>query len=133
MLPYQAMHQMILPPNHHFTNLVFAAEHLRLHHAGPQLLTASLRENYWVPRIRRVVKTVIYKCLTCHKFKVQATPQLMGELPSTRVQSSRPFRTTGVDYAGPITLRMGTPRSKVIIKGYIAIFVCFAKKAVHMK
>ena len=45
-LPYQAMHQMILPANHHFTKLVFSAEHLRLHHAGPQLLIASLCEKY---------------------------------------------------------------------------------------
>ena len=45
-LPYQAMHQMILPPNHHFTKLFVSAEHIRLHHAGPQLLTASLCEKY---------------------------------------------------------------------------------------
>ena len=41
-LPYQTMHQMILPSNHHFTKLVVSAEHIRLHHAGPQLLIASL-------------------------------------------------------------------------------------------
>ena len=57
----------------------------------------------------------------------------MGELPSTRVQSSRPFVTTGVDYAGPISLRLGPPRSKTITKGYIAIFVCFVTKAVHIE
>jgi len=34
---------MILPPDHHFTNLVVSAEH-RLHHAGSQLLI-SLQEN----------------------------------------------------------------------------------------
>jgi hypothetical protein len=88
MLPYQAMHQMILPPNHHFTRLVVSAEHTRLHHAGPQLLTASLCETFWLPRIRNLVKTVIHQCLTCYKFKVQATQQLMGELPTSRVHSS---------------------------------------------
>ena len=46
MLPYQTMHQMILPSNHHFTKLVVSAEHRRLHHAGPQLLIASLQEKY---------------------------------------------------------------------------------------
>jgi hypothetical protein len=56
MLPYQAIHQMILPPDHHFTRLV-SAEHTKLLHAGPQLLIASLREKYWIPRIRNVVKT----------------------------------------------------------------------------
>jgi len=42
MLPYQAMHQMILPSNHQFTKLVVSGEHIRLHHAWPQLLIASL-------------------------------------------------------------------------------------------
>jgi len=131
MLPYQTMHQMILPSNHHFTKLVVSAEHIRLHHAGPQLLIASLREKYWIPRIRNLVKTVIHECLTCYRFKARATQQLMGELPTTRVQPSRPFLTTGVDYAGSISLRLGPPHSKTIIKGYSAIFVCFVTKAVH--
>ena len=131
-LPYQAMHQMILPPNH-FTKLVVSAEHTRLHHAGPQPLTASLREQFWIPRIRNLVRTTIHHCLTCYKFKAQATSQFMGELPAPRVQPSRPFPTTGVDYAGPIQLRLGTTRSKTITKGYIAIFVCFATKAVHIE
>ena len=132
-LPYQTIHQIILPSNHHFTKLVVSAEHIRLHHAGPQLLTAALRERYWIPRIRNLVKTVIHQCLTCYRFKAQATQQLMGELPSTRVQTSRSFLTTGVDYAGPISLRLGPPRSKTITKGYIAIFVCFVTKAVHIE
>ena len=113
--------------------MVVSAEHIRLHQAGPQLLIASLRGKYWIPKIRNLVKTVTHQCLTCYRFKAQATQQLMGELPSTRVQSSRPFLTTGVNYAGPISLRLGPPRSKTITKGYIAIFVCFVTKAVHIE
>jgi len=37
------MHQLILPPDHHFTNLVVSAEH-RIHHTGLQRLI-SLQEN----------------------------------------------------------------------------------------
>ena len=103
-LPYQTMHQMILPSNLHFTKLVGSAEHIRLHHAGPQLLIASLRERYCIPRIRNLVRTVIHQCQNCYRFKAQATQQLMGELLSTRMQTSRPLLTTGVDYAGPISL-----------------------------
>ena len=132
-LPYQTIHQMILPSNHHLSKLIVSAEHIRILHAGPQLLIASLREKFWIPRIRNMVKTVLHKCLTCYKLKAQATQQLMGELPTARVQPSRPFLTTGVDYAGPVSLRLGTPRSKTIIKGYIAIFVCFATKAIHIE
>jgi len=97
MLPYQTMHQMILPSNHHFTKLVVSAEHIRLHHAGPQLLIASLREKYWIPRTRNLVKTVIERYPICYRFKAQTTQHLMGELPSTRVKFSRQFLTTGVD------------------------------------
>ena len=41
--PYQTMHQTVLPSNHHFTKLVFSADHIRFHHAGPQLLIAYVR------------------------------------------------------------------------------------------
>jgi hypothetical protein len=122
-LSYQAKHQMILPANHHFTKLIASAEHIRIHHAGPQLLIASLREKYWIPRLRNLVRTVTHQCLTCYRFKAQATQQLMGELPSPRVQPSRPFLTTGVDYAGPISLKLGPTRSKTVTTGYIASFV----------
>jgi hypothetical protein len=57
----------------------------------------------------------------------------MGELPAPTVQPSKLFLTTGIDYAGPISLRLGTTRSKTITKGYIAIFVCLATKAVHIE
>jgi len=71
-LPYQTMHQMILPSNHHFTELDVSAEHIRLHHAGPQHLIASPREIYWMPSLRNMVRTVIHQCITCYRFKAQA-------------------------------------------------------------
>ena len=38
-----------------------------------------------------------------------------------------------MDYAGQISLRLGPTRSKTITKGYIAIFVCYVTKAVHIE
>jgi hypothetical protein len=67
--------------------------------------------------------------LTCYRFTDQTTQQLTDELPSTRVQISRAFLSTGVDYAGPISLTLGTTRSETVTKGYIVIFVCFVTKA----
>ena len=132
-LPYQVMHQMILSANHHFTKVVVSAEHLSLHHAGPQLWIASLQEMYWIPRFRKLVKTFNHQCLTCYKIKVQASQQLMSALPSTQVQLSRPFFTTGMDYARSISLKFRPLRSKMITKVYVAIFVCFVTKAVHIE
>ena len=78
--PYQIMQKMILPANHHFTKFVVSAEHIRVQHFGPLLLTASLRERYWIPSIRNLVRTVIDQCLTRYRFKAQATQQLMGDI-----------------------------------------------------
>ena len=38
-----------------------------------------------------------------------------------------------MDYAEPISLSLGPPRSKTITKDYIVIFVCFVTKAVHIE
>ncbi|CAG7673139.1 unnamed protein product [Allacma fusca] len=56
----------------------------------------------------------------------------MADLPAARVTPSRPFTHTGVDYAGPVTLRSWTKRGPKQNKAYIVVFVCFASKAVHL-
>ncbi|KAG5309734.1 L259 protein, partial [Acromyrmex insinuator] len=41
---------------------------------------------------------------------------------------------SGVDYAGPIQIREGRRRGRISLsKGYIALFVCFHTKAVHLE
>jgi hypothetical protein len=40
-LPYDSKHHLILPLSHHITELIIMNEHLRVLHAGPQLLNAS--------------------------------------------------------------------------------------------
>ncbi|XP_011859522.1 PREDICTED: uncharacterized protein LOC105557008 [Vollenhovia emeryi] len=57
----------------------------------------------------------------------------MGDLPANRVRPSRPFSYAGVNYAGPIFIREGKRRNAQNIKTYIAVFVCFATKAVHLE
>jgi hypothetical protein len=63
-LPYDAIHQLILSSNHHFTRLI-SAEHMKLLRAGPQLLIACVRQRFWIPHIKNLIKSVIYQCLTC--------------------------------------------------------------------
>jgi hypothetical protein len=56
----------------------------------------------------------------------------MGDLPSVRIKPTRPFIIVGIDYTGPILIKQGNKRSKQV-KSYIALFICLATKAVHMK
>jgi len=57
----------------------------------------------------------------------------MADLPGSRVQPRRPFEQVGVDYAGPLQLKELRLRKSRIFKIYIAVFVCFTTKAVHLE
>ncbi|XP_065211049.1 uncharacterized protein LOC135839102 [Planococcus citri] len=57
----------------------------------------------------------------------------MADLPETGVRPSPPFAVVGVDFAGPFTRKPDIrSRSKTELKAYIAVFVCFSTKAVHL-
>ncbi|XP_011883823.1 PREDICTED: uncharacterized protein LOC105570973 [Vollenhovia emeryi] len=57
----------------------------------------------------------------------------MGELPSVRVNITRPFHNSGVDYCGPFYVRDRVRRNSKKYKAYVAIFICMATKAVHIE
>lgn len=57
----------------------------------------------------------------------------MADLPAARVQQLRPFARVGVDYAGLLQMRELRLRKSRSYKVYIAVFVCFSIKAVHLE
>lgn len=129
---YDCKHQIILPSSHMITILLARSYHIKHLHAAPQLLINLLRQRYWITGARKVAKLVVHRCVTCSRARPKMVQQLMAELPSSRATASRPFTITGVDYWGPIQLapihRRASPR-----KAYVAVFVCFSTKAVHIE
>jgi len=75
---------------------------------------------------------IIQKCITFTANPNQSEA-LMGSLPASRVNVSRPFSSCGVNYAGPLLLREGKRRNARSHKAYVSFFVCFATKAVHLE
>ena len=59
--------------------------------------------------------------------------QQMVSLPGQRIRAARPFISSSVDHCERFTLRIGTKRSRTLIKTYLAIFVCMITKAVHIE
>lgn len=108
--------------------------HLRLLHASTRLTLAQLRERYWIVRARQLVRSVIHKCVRCTRERALSPEQLMGNLPDYRVtRTARPFVHTGVDYAGPMTVRSTIGCGSKNHKVYIAIFICMNTKAIHIE
>ncbi|XP_055631803.1 uncharacterized protein LOC129771794 [Toxorhynchites rutilus septentrionalis] len=130
--PYDSKHQILLPGSHPLSALLVRSLHLKQLHAAPQLLLTILRLRYWITGARSLAKVVVHQCIICFKARPKLVEQFMGELPAARVTVNRPFSTTGVDYWGPITLRPPYRRAAPS-KAYIAVFVCFSTRAVHIE
>lgn len=56
----------------------------------------------------------------------------MAPLPKERTIIQHPFTCTGVDFCGPINVRSGI-RRVTPLKSYIAVFVCFSTRAIHLE
>ncbi|XP_062704472.1 uncharacterized protein LOC134286812 [Aedes albopictus] len=129
--PEDKKHPPILPARHIFTRKLLQSYHERLLHAGPQLLLATVRLKYWPLGGRSLARQLVHNCLRCYRSKPSTVQQFMGDLPQSRVTASRPFSRVGVDYFGPVYVRPSPRRAAV--KAYVALFVCFCTKAIHME
>lgn len=132
-LSYDEQHPAILPTRSVITRLIILDAHERMFHTGPLGTSGYLHQRYWILRERQQVRLLIHKCVTCAKARPRSQQQMMGNLPAARVQASRPFLHTGVDYAGPIWTRTSKGRGHQAHKAWIAVFVCFCTKAVHLE
>ncbi|XP_055916655.1 uncharacterized protein LOC129949299 [Eupeodes corollae] len=133
LLSYDAQHPILLQNNHHFTTLVVRDAHKNTLHGGIQQMIMYIRQKYWIGQIRRSVKYQLHRCSSCFRQKASEMQQLMANLPAPRVRMSRPFSHTGVDYAGPIEIKSWKARGAKILKGYFAVFICLATKAIHLE
>jgi hypothetical protein len=132
-LPFYQRHPIILPKRSNITKLIISDEHRISLHASAKIIMGNLSQRYYLADCKRVIKNVVHRCITCFKLKAKASQQLMGSLPADRVTPNRVFSKVGVDFGGPFLIKMHRVRKPVIYKAYIALFVCFTTKAVHIE
>ncbi|XP_065086854.1 uncharacterized protein LOC135708681 [Ochlerotatus camptorhynchus] len=132
-LSYDVRHPILIPRHSILTSFLLNHDHIVHHHCGPQTLLAVSRRRFWIISGSSAARKVYRQCVTCARAKSTPKYQQMGQLPSDRVQPNPPFAVTGVDYAGPVSIVGRRTRGAKQSKGYIALFVCFTTKAVHME
>ena len=134
-LSYSSNNPILLPQGHHFTNLVIKGIHSKIKHSGIRDTLTALREKYWVPRGRATVKQFIRHCIICIRYAGQTFPMLTPpSLPEERVADAPPFTNTGVDYAGPLYVKIKRPEADgSTLKAYISMFTCASTRAVHLE
>lgn len=131
-IAFDSKFPIVLPSKGNVTQLIFEHEHKRLLHIGPQGLLANIHLRYWPLRGRLIAKKTVRNCITCFRSSPKFITPFMAPLPRERVNIERPFSRSGVDFCGPILIRSGI-RRVVSIKCYIAVFVCFVTRAVHLE
>ncbi|XP_075163386.1 uncharacterized protein LOC142236021 [Haematobia irritans] len=132
-LSYDEKYPIILPYNSQFSRLYVGFIHQITLHGGNQLVLRLVRLQFWIPKIKNLIKTTINNCKICTIHKRQTRSQIMAPLPSERSDITRPFTNTGLDFAGPFEIKNYSGRNCRMSKGYVCIFICFCTKAIHLE
>ncbi|XP_052387105.1 uncharacterized protein LOC127933996 [Carassius gibelio] len=129
-IPYEAKHPVILPNNHHVTQLIIRHYHLRLGHAGPERVLTEIRQRFWILKGRAVITQTLKSCLQCRKLRAKPQAQQMANLPDSRVTPCEPpFTRVGIDYFGPFLIKKARSEQK----RYGCLFTCLTTRAIHLE
>ncbi|XP_073835826.1 uncharacterized protein [Musca autumnalis] len=131
-LAYNEKHPVILNKSN-LSDLIIKEAHEATLHGCIRVMENLLRRNYWMIGMKSSIKRVNRSCVKCIRYKQESRNQLMGILPNYRVNVSAPFTHCGVDYAGPIYMKCSNGRGQRAYKGYVAVFICMATKAIHLE
>ena len=136
-MSFDARHPIIFPRDTLYTQRFVRQLHNDNMHAGLSWTLALVRERFWIPKGRPLIKKVLSFCVPCQKFDKRTLTQLEGPLPSARLNPSDCFTETGFDITGPFYVHPVESQGKVqrgeFIKSYVMLFTCFLSRAVHLE
>ncbi|XP_075158202.1 uncharacterized protein LOC142231478 [Haematobia irritans] len=132
-LSYNERFPIILPEKSRFCKLFVEYTHKLLLHSEHQVMLRAIRQEFYIIRLKSIIRHCIRNCRTCTIYKSKIRTQIMSSLPTERCTFSLPFTHTGVDFAGPFELKTSRLRNAKLQKGYAAIFVCMSTRAVHLE
>ncbi|VDK40164.1 unnamed protein product [Cylicostephanus goldi] len=100
------------------------------YHRGIAHTICTVRREFWIPKLRQQVRSFISGCVRCKRFNglPYKYPE-MSDLPSRRVQQTRPFEHIGIDF-------FDLPQvmdNHETIKTYGCIFTCTATRLIHLE
>ncbi|XP_062555623.1 uncharacterized protein LOC134220551 [Armigeres subalbatus] len=121
---------IVLPKLHAVTELIIGWYHRKYLHGNGETIVNEIRQRFHVPNLRTAVRKEKKKCMLCKvKSAVPAVPR-MAPLPEARLKVfERPFSYVGIDYFGPIAVRVNRSSAK----RWVALFTCLTIRAVHLE
>ena len=100
-LSLEAQTPLFLPNCSRLVDLVVRHIHQTHNHCGLSQTLFVFRQYFWTPKIRARLKSLILRCVTCHRQRAKTISKPPPPpLPVKRVQWKLPFTTVGVDHTG---------------------------------
>ena len=134
-IPSNQRNPVILPGNHHISQLLVLYHHDLVKHQGRHLTEGAVRAaGLWIIGAKRLISSVIHKCVVCRKLRGRQMLQQMADLPADRLQPGPPFTSVGVDTFGPwnvVTCR--TRGGQANSKRWAILFTCLTTRAIHIE
>ncbi|XP_071085479.1 uncharacterized protein [Haliotis cracherodii] len=128
-------HPLIIPGHHHIATLLVRHYHEQVKHQGRHFSEGAVRAaGLWVTSGKRLINSLIYKCVKCRKLRGREAQQKMANLPVDRLTQSPPFTYVRVDTFGPwnvVTRR--TRGGQANSKRWALLFTCLVVRAIHIE
>ena len=86
---------------------------------------SSLCRRYYVIGCRTAVRSIVRGCGICRRLSARPQPPMMGQLPKERITPDIVFEHVGVDYAGPVRVKLGRVSQAYSCQG-IRMCLCIA-------
>ncbi|XP_042902599.2 uncharacterized protein [Parasteatoda tepidariorum] len=117
---------IILPSNNDVVNKLIHERHLKLSHAGTQVVLTNIRQQFWILRGRKTVQREIAKCVRCRRHAAKGVESIPTSLPEDGTRDTLVFEVIGIDLAGPLYMKTGE-------KLWILLFTCAVYCAIHLE
>jgi len=122
---------ILLPGEHHISGMISRYMHESGGHLGINASVAKVRSIYWIIGIRRIMRGIVSRCVSCRKKLTSMCGQVMSPLPVERLHPSPPFSNVCIDYFGPYQIK-GEVQKRIRSKCYGVIVTCIAVRAVYV-
>ena len=111
-LNFKTKHQILLHWKHHVVELLLRNEHKNNHQEGTEHFRNIVQQKFWILGIRNALRSIKNKCIRCRKGRAQTKAPVMADLPEEQLVASTVFSNEGVDYFGPLTVKIGQRNEK---------------------
>ena len=98
---------------------------------GAGLTVTKVRERFSVPRLRKLVKSILKGCWGCKRFRtIPAQSPPPGLLLRERTGGNTPFNVIGEHFAGPVKYLQKPKREQ---KAYVVLYSCSPTRGVFLE